>query len=69
MGSIREEDDDYEDDYDEDLDESIRTGKQNSFKVLRESLGIKKYNKIQSLIKECLKEGIEVEITIPKKRK
>lgn len=26
-----------------------------------------KYNKINSLINECLKEGIEVEISIPKK--
>lgn len=60
----------YNDDYeDEDLYESIRTRKQNSFKTLKESLGTTKFNKIQKLIKECLKEGIEVEITIPKKRK
>ena len=58
--------DEYED---EDLDESINTKKQNSLKSLKESLGTAKYNKIQKLIKECLKEGMEVEITIPKKRK
>ena len=40
-----------------------------SVKQLKESLGTANYNKIQKLIKECLKEGMEVEITIPKKRK
>ena len=35
---------------------------------LKESLGATKFNKIQSLIKECLNEGMEVEITIPKNR-
>ena len=35
---------------------------------MKESLGTTKYNKIQSLINECLKEGLEVEISIPKKR-
>lgn len=34
---------------------------------LKESLGSSKFNKINQLVKECLKEGMEVEITIPKK--
>lgn len=37
-------------------------------KVLKESLGTTKFNKIQSLINECLKEGMEVEISIPKSK-
>lgn len=52
--------------YDVILDESYNNSKLNQ---LKESLGTVKYNKIQKLIKECLKEGMEVEITIPKKRK
>lgn len=40
----------------------------NQLNQLKESLGTVKYNKIQKLIKECLKEGMEVEITIPKKK-
>ena len=52
--------------YDVILDESYNNSKLNQ---LKESLGQEKFNKIQSLIKECLKEGMEVEITIPKKRK
>ena len=43
--------------------------KVSQFNQLKESLSTAKYNKIQKLIKECLKEGMEVEITIPKKRK
>lgn len=35
---------------------------------LRESLGSRKYNKIMKFINECVKEGIEVELTIPKKK-
>lgn len=35
---------------------------------LKEALDPVKYNKINSLINECLKEGIEVEISIPKKK-
>ena len=56
-----DEDDDYED-----LDESISAKKQNQLTQLKESLGTTKFDKIKSLIKECLKEGMEVEITIPK---
>ena len=43
-------------------------GKNESLSGLKESLGAAKYNKIQKLVKECLAEGIEVEITIPKKK-
>lgn len=35
---------------------------------LKEALDPRTYNKIQTLIKECLKEGMEVEITVPKKK-
>ena len=48
---------------------SLLDSKASQLNQLKESLGTAKYNKIQKLIKECLKEGIEVEITIPKKRK
>ena len=37
-------------------------------KELKESIGQEKFNKIQNLINECLKEGVEVEITIPKSK-
>jgi hypothetical protein len=40
----------------------------NQLNQLKESLGTVKYNKIQKLIRECLAEGMEVEITIPKKK-
>ena len=53
--------------YDEDLDESLKV--KNQLNQLKESLGSTKFNKIQTLIKERLKEGMEVEITIPKNRK
>lgn len=36
---------------------------------LKESLGEVKYNKIRALITECLNEGLEVEITIPRDSK
>ena len=51
----------------QDLNESYKNS--NQLNQLKESLGSDKFNKIQKIIKECLKEGIEVEITIPKKRK
>ena len=51
----------------QDLKESF-TDKSNPLKQLKESLGTTKYNKIQSLINECLKEGMEVEINIPKSK-
>ena len=41
---------------------------QKQYMQLRESLGPVKYAKIQQLIKECLKEGMEVEVTIPKSK-
>lgn len=50
----------------QDLNESFKN-KSNPLNQLKESLGSSKFNKLQSLIKECLKEGMEVEITIPKK--
>lgn len=36
--------------------------------ALKESLGATKFNKLQTLINECLKEGMEIEITIPKNK-
>lgn len=42
--------------------------KRESLQQLKESIGSVKYNKIQRLIKECLNEGLAVEITIPKKK-
>ena len=55
-------------DYEANLDESYKNKKSSQLNQLKESLGTTKYNKIQSLINECLKEGMEVEITIPKSK-
>jgi hypothetical protein len=46
-----------------------KNSKNNSLKVLKESLKPETYNRITTLITECLKEGIQVEITIPKNNK
>lgn len=45
---------------------STRGNKIESINSLKESLNPKTYDKINTLIKECLKEGLEVEVTIPK---
>lgn len=42
--------------------------KRESLQQLRESLNPIKYSKIQRLIKECLNEGLAVEISIPKNK-
>jgi hypothetical protein len=38
-----------------------------SLKPLKETLAPKTYNRVERLIRACLREGLEVEVSIPKK--